>query len=153
MSCVIVLAPIVVASWPVMTASIVAAATAAGFTLVKQPKLNEKTVAKRRRVMLELENAQAVEESLRADDQLVVERQGVRVTFSRNARGRFSTCVEGTLPDEELKAIGEDLSGRVIQQYVYRRLASELAGNGFQTVSEEVGSDQEIRLHVRRYEE
>jgi hypothetical protein len=60
--------------------------------------------------------------------------------------------VEGDLSKDKLKAIGEDLSGRVIQQYVYRRMAEELKQNGFMTLSEEKGPDETIRLHVRRYE-
>ena len=132
MSCVVVLAPVVIAAWPVLVSSIVAAAAAAGFKVVKDVK--EK--ASSQSVELDMENAQVVAESLAHDDRIVVERQGVRVTFSRDARGRFTTCVEGDLSKDQLKTIGEDLSGRVIQQYVYRRMSEELGANGFVTMEE-----------------
>ena len=75
------------------------------------------------------------------------------MTFARDARGAFKTCVEGDLAEDELKKIGEDLSGRVIQQYVYRRLSQALGQNGFSTVSEEKAADGAIHLRVRRYQE
>jgi hypothetical protein len=152
MSAVVVLAPIVVASWPVLAAAVVSAAASAGFRVRKQeqPKLKKKAAHS---VNLDMENADVVADSLSPDQKIVVERDGVTVTFSRDARGKFKTCVEGDLADAELQKIGEDLSGRVIQQYVYRRLSQELGQSGFSTVSEEKAADGAIRLHVRRYQE
>jgi len=100
-----------------------------------------------------MENAGVVADSLSPDQKIVVEKDGIRVTFSRDARGQFRTCAEGDASDEELRRIGEDLSGRVIQQYVYRKLAQELGQSGFSTVSEEKAPDGAIKLHVRRYQE
>jgi hypothetical protein len=151
MSCVIVLAPIVIASWPVLAAAVVSAAASAGFRVVKDPA-KAPTKAKRR-VDLAMQNADVVADSMAPDQKIVVEKDGVSVTFSRDARGRFSTCAQGDASDEELRMIGEDLSGRVIQQYVYRKLAQELGQSGFSTVSEEKAADGAIRLHVRRYQE
>ena len=150
MSAVVVLVPVVVAGWPVLVAAVTAAAVAAGFRVVKK---ESPQAPARNSVELSMENAEVVEESLSPDEKIVVEREGVRVTFSRDARGHFRTCVDGSLSKDELRAIGEDLSGRVIQQYVYRRVAAELQHQGFETVSEEKGPDEAIRLHVRRYQE
>jgi hypothetical protein len=149
MSCVVVLVPVVISAWPVLAASIVAASAAAGFKVVKEPATGARSIE---RVELELEGSEVVADSMRADEQMVIERAGVRVVFSRDARGQFKTCVEGRLPKAELKAIGEDLSGRVIQEYVYRRLSEELGASGFTTVAESRGEDESIRLHVRRFE-
>lgn len=151
MSAVVVLAPIVIASWPVLTSAVVAAAAAAGFRLVKKQEPEKKAV--KNSVELSMDNAEVVAESMSPDDQIVVEREGARVVFSRDARGRFRTCVEGDLPKDRLKAIGEEISGLVIQQYVYRRLSLELAQSGFSTLQEERAPDGSIRLHVRRYQE
>jgi hypothetical protein len=152
MSAVVVLAPIIVASWPVLTTAVVAAAASAGFRVRKE---QVKAVQKKTKnsVDLAMENSEVVADDLSPDQKIVVERDGVQVTFSRNARGSFRTCVEGDLSKDELRKIGEDLSGRVIQQYVYRRLSQELGQNGFSTVSEEKAPDGAIRLHVRRYQE
>lgn len=153
MSCVIVLAPIVVASWPVMASAVVAAATAAGLKITNAPKAKgEARERATEKVQVDLPNAEVVEESLRADDKIVATGRGVTVTFSRDARGRFKTEVEGKLPKDELRAIGEELSGKVIQQYVYRRLVAELGQSGFSTVNEELAQDEAIHLHVRRFE-
>jgi len=151
MSCVIVLAPIVIASWPVLAAAVVSAAASAGFRVVRkeEPQLRKA----KRSVDLAMENADVVADSLSPDQKIVVEKDGIRVTFSRDARGRFKTCSEGDASDDELRKIGEDLSGRVIQQYVYRKLSQELGQSGFSTVSEEKAPDGAIRLHVRRYQE
>lgn len=152
MSCVVVLAPIVVASWPVLASAVVAAAASAGFRVVKKDQSAVKKAAANS-VFLQMENADVVADSLSPDQKIVIERGGMTVTFSRDARGRFSTCAEGDASKDELRKIGEDLSGRVIQQYVYRRLSQELGQNGFSTVSEEKAPDGAIKLHVRRYQE
>jgi len=60
--------------------------------------------------------------------------------------------VEGDLDKDQLRSVGEELSGLVIQQYVYRKLSQELAQSGFSTLAEEKAPDGSIRLHVRRYQ-
>jgi hypothetical protein len=150
MSAVIVLSPAVVASWPVMSAAIFHVASAAGFRVIERVNAEKKT--SENRVDIEVPNANIVEETLSRGQRIVVERTGVRVTFQRDSRGRFSTTVEGVRPKAELKRIGEDLSGRVVQQYTYRRLVNELQAKGFITLSEDVGVDDTIRLTVRRHE-
>src|SRR5688572_22836868 len=153
MSAVVVLAPIVIASWPVLASAVVAAAVSAGFRVRQAEPVKLKTAARKNSVDLTMENADVVADALSPDQKIVVEKDGVQVTFSRDARGSFRTCVEGDLSKDELHRIGEDLSGRVIQQYVYRRLSQELGQNGFSTVSEEKAADGAIRLHVRRFQE
>ena len=150
MSAVIVLAPIVIASWPVLASAVVAAAAAAGFRVAREKEPQKKSA--RHSVQLSMENSEVVADSMSPDQQIVVEREGVRVIFSRDARGQFRTCVEGDLDKERLHAIGEELSGQVIQQYVYRRLSQELGQSGFSTLAEDRTPDGSIRLHVRRYE-
>lgn len=152
MSAVIVLTPVVAAAWPMIASAVVAAAAASGYKIVKGAEEEPVHKAVRERVEIEHENAQVVEDALSRDDRIVVEREGIRVTFSRDARGRFQTCVEGELPKDELRKVGEELSGRVIQQYMYRRLAAELNQNGFNVLAEDKGPDGSIRLQVRRYQ-
>ncbi|MFC1705893.1 DUF1257 domain-containing protein [Planctomycetota bacterium] len=151
MSCVVVMVPLVrirgTRSWRVMSDAVAAAAANAGFRVSKEPG----RITIRNTVELEMEHGDAVTETLGHEDEISVERKGVRVTFSRSARGEFKICVDGEPPKDELRRTGEDLAGRVIQQYVYRRLLGELEHNGFQTVSEEQGVDDSIHLHVRRY--
>ena len=78
---------------------------------------------------------------------------GVTVTFSRDARGKASLCVTGTgYTDEALRAIGEELSGRVVQHYVYQRLMGELRARHFNVVAEETDDNHAIHLKVRHWE-
>ena len=78
---------------------------------------------------------------------------GVTVAFSRDARGKAALCVTGEgYTDEELRAIGEELSGRVVQKYVHQRLLDEIRARQFVIVEEEVDEDQSIRLKVRHWD-
>ena len=68
-------------------------------------------------------------------------------------RGRASLCVEGEgYSKAELQAIGEELSKRVIQTYVYQRLRDEMQSRQFNVVEEERTEDNSIRLKVRRWD-
>ncbi len=150
MSCVIVLTPVVIASWPTIAASVAVVAAAMGYTQIKEPAKLKQLVGGTC-VDLEVDHVDAVADAMGRDESIVIERQGVRVTFSKDARGQFKTAVHGHLPKAELSAIGQEISQRVVQQYVYRRLADELTAQGFITVNEEQALDQTIRIHVKRF--
>ena len=78
---------------------------------------------------------------------------GLTVTFSRDARGHASLCVTGQgQSDETLRALGEELSQAVVQQYVYQKLMDEMRARGFNVVEEKVNEDRSIRLKVRHWE-
>ncbi len=148
MSACIVLAPVLISTWPMFAAAIASASASAGFRLVRE----QQEVAKVSVPSLEItmENMEVVAESLTHDKDITVERDGVRVTFSRDARGYFKTCVEGNRNKTELKQIGEEIAGLVIQNYVHRRLMQELEQQGFLTMNEEQTADKSIHMHVRR---
>lgn len=150
MSATVVLVPVIITAWPTLAASITAAAAAAGFQVMRKAGPR---AARQESVEITMENMDLVAESLTHDDKITVTRDGVTVTFSRNSRGQFTTCVEGNVSKQELNRIGQELAGKVIQQYVYRRLSQELQNQNFATLSEEMGTDQCIRMKVRRYEE
>jgi hypothetical protein len=104
-------------------------------------------------VQLEIERSEVVTSQLGRDQRMVVTREGVTVTFSRDARGKASLCVTGSGQNEEtLRALGEELSQAVVQQYVYQKLMSEMRSRGFNVVEEEVAEDRSIRLKVRHWE-
>jgi parvulin-like peptidyl-prolyl isomerase len=159
MSAVCILTPVVVAAWPAFSAAVAAAATSLGYSVVAEgvdrinQALQENKVTQRNEVELEIANSELVTEQLGRDQQIRVTRGGVTVTFSRDARGRARICVTGTgQTDEALRAFGEELSQRVVQQYVYQRLMDELRARNFLVVEENVETDQAIRLKVRRWE-
>ena len=105
------------------------------------------------RVELQIANTELVTDQLGRDQHIAVARGEVTVTFSRDARGQAKVCVNGTGQTEEaLRALGEELSQRVVQQYVYQRLIDECRARQFLVVEEEVEADKSIHLKVRHWE-
>ena len=97
--------------------------------------------------------SEIVTDSIGRDQRIVVARGGVTVVFSRDARGKASVCVSGTgHTDDALRALGEELSQRVIQKYVYQRLMEEMKARQFVIVEEETDENNAIRLKVRHWE-
>lgn len=156
MSCVCILTPVVIAAWPAFSAAVAAAATSLGYTIVEEgikQRQETKVSTTERGVQLEIEQSEIVTNQLGRDQRIKVMRGGVTVTFERDARGKASICVTGPgHTDEELRAIGEELSQRVVQKYVHRRLLDEMQARGFNVVEEEVDANQAIRLKVRHWD-
>lgn len=156
MSCVCILTPVVIAAWPAFSAAVVAAATSLGYQVVSEAnKASYATVAPESsgKISLEIPQSELVTGQLARDQKLAVTRDGVTVTFARDPRGKASLCVTGTSQsDEELRALGEELSGRVVQQFVYQKLMGEMRARGFVVVEEEADAHQAIRLKVRHWD-
>jgi Protein of unknown function (DUF1257) len=156
MSCVCILTPVVIAAWPAFSAAVVAASASLGYQIaaeaadLKQNAGAEKSSSK---VQLEIENSEVVTNQLGREQRIAVTRDGVTITFSRDARGKASLCVTGSgQSDETLRAMGEELSQAVVQQYVYQKLMDEMRAKGFNVVEEETNQDRSIRLKVRHWE-
>ena len=155
MSCVCILTPVVIAAWPAFSAAVVAAAASLGYTIVEEgANLNQTAVATgERKVNLEIAQSEIVTNQLGRDQRIKVMRGDVTVTFSRDARGKAAICVTGPgHSDEELRAIGGELSQRVVQKYVHRRLMDEIRTRGFNVVEEAVDENNTIRLKVRHWD-
>jgi hypothetical protein len=157
MSCVCILTPVVIAAWPAFSAAVSAAAVSLGYTIVeegiKQSQTGKVNETGERRVNLEIEQSEIVTSQLGRDQRIKAVRGDVTVTFSRDARGKASVCVTGAgHSDEELRAIGEELSQRVVQKYVHTRLLEECRARQFNIVEEEVDSNNNIRLKVRHWD-
>ncbi|HTV62154.1 MAG TPA: DUF1257 domain-containing protein [Verrucomicrobiae bacterium] len=157
MSCVCILTPVVIAAWPAFSAAVVAAATSLGYQVASEAaaEFRTATIAPKTsgKVELEIENSEVVTSQLAREQRIAVTREGVTVTFSRDARGKASLCVTGDGHNkEELRAIGEELSQAVVQQYVYQKLMDEMRTRGFNVIEEETNQDRSIRLKVRHWE-
>jgi hypothetical protein len=155
MSAVCVLTPLVIAAWPAFSAAVAAAASSLGYQVVAGIKEEAEVMAghKATSVQLEIARSEVVTGPLGRDQRIVVARGGVTVTFSRDARGKASLCVTGEgHSKQELKALGEELSQTVVQQYVYQKLMSEMGNRGFIVVDQETNEDRSIRLKVRHWE-
>ena len=156
MSAVCILTPVVIAAWPAFSAAVVAAAHSLGYVLVEETvKQRQKAKAQNevRQVNLEIANSEVVTEQLGRDQQICVSRGTVTVRFSRDARGAASVCVSGEgHTEDELRALGQELSQRVVQRYVYQRLLDEMRSRQYVVVEEEVDETQAIRLKVRHWD-
>jgi hypothetical protein len=156
MSCVCILTPVVIAAWPAFSAAVAAAANSLGYVVVEEGIRNRREVTEARegrQVSLEIANSELVTSQLGRDQRICVSRAGVTVEFSRDARGVAKVCVSGPgFTDEELRALGEELSQRVVQKYVYQRLMDEIRARQYVVVEEEIDANQAIRLKVRHWD-
>ena len=156
MSCVCILTPVVIAAWPAFSAAVVAAANSLGYTLVDQIVKERQSVSAQKQaqqVNLHIANSELVTNQLGRAQQICVSRAGVTVVFSRDARGTASVCVSGEGHTEaELRALGEELSQRVVQKYVHQRVLEEIRARQFVVVEEQVDQNQAIRLKVRHWD-
>jgi hypothetical protein len=154
MSSVVVITPIVIASWPVISAAITAAIGTIGFNVVRDAAgggfahAKVQTAAKVK-AEIEVEDSEILQ-TAGAGETMVVEREGIRATFSRDSRGALKVCMEGDqYTKEQLKQVGKDLVDRVTQQYVYHRIVTELKERNMNIVDEEVKADRSVTIRVR----
>jgi hypothetical protein len=145
---------VVIAAWPAFSAAVLSAAASLGYVVTTDLNTTEtETAAGPRKVSLEVPQSEIVTAQLGRDQRITVARDGVTVTFSRDERGRASICVTGSgQSDEALRTIGEELSRRVVQHYVYQRLMDEIRARQFVVVEEERDESHAIRLKVRHWE-
>lgn len=153
MSTVIVLTPILITSWPVITATVTAAVASMGYAIAKHGELESQSQSQTTtRAEIEVEDSEILEEATGTAEEIVVEREGIRATFSRDARGALKVCMEGRGHSKaELRKIGQELIDRVTQQYVYHRVVSELKERNMAIVDEEVAEDRTVKIRVRSW--
>ena len=151
MSCVVVITPVLVASWPVMSAAVVAAVGSLGFSVIRNAAATEITsqTGTRTKAEIEVENSEILQ-AASSSESIVVEKDGIRATFSRDERGALKVCLDGVgHSKEELRRIGQELVDRVTQQYVYHRVVTELKERKMNIVDEEVAADRSVKIRVR----
>ncbi len=152
MSTVVVLAPIIVANWPVITAVVGAAVGSMGFAVVRKEETRSQRTETKTREEIEIDNSEILASGTGIEEEMVVEREGVRAIFSRDARGGLRVCMEGTGHSRsELRQLGQDLIDRVTQQYVYHRVVTELKARNMTIVDEEVAEDRTVKIRVRSW--
>src|SRR6185503_1406724 len=154
MSAVCILAPVVVAAWPAFSSAVVAAAGSMGYVVADEAVSNflgvSESPTRKNTVDLNIPNSQIVTGQLGRDQRISVSRDGITVTFSRDERGKAGLCVVGNgRTEEELRAAGEELSRRVVQQYIYQRLTQEMKSRGYMVVEESTDVNQAIHMRIR----
>ena len=158
MSTVIVLTPIIISSWPAISAAVAAAVGAMGFTVAGSTAMSAvagvttRQGATSTRAEIDVADSEILTGVGGTEQTMVVERDGVRAVFSRDARGALKLCMEGQGQSKaQLKQIGEELIERVTQQYVYHRIVTELKERNMTIVDEEVEADRTVRIRVRNF--
>lgn len=157
MSAVCILAPVVVAAWPAFSSAVVAAAGSMGYVVAEEAVSKflgaTETRTRKSAVDLNIPNSQIVTGQLGRDQRISVSRDGITVTFSRDERGKAGLCVVGNgQSEEELRAAGDELSRRVVQQYVYQRLTQEMQSRGYIVAEESTDVNQAIHMRIRHWE-
>jgi hypothetical protein len=148
MSAVIVVTPLVIGSWPAITAAVAAAVSSLGFASLQAHTEDRQPGRPRTRTEIEVEDSEVFEEGLAKE--IVVERDGVVATFTHDERGALKLCLEGEhLSKTELREIGEELIGAVTQQFVYHKLMTEMRNRHMNVIEEEVTEDRTIRIRLR----
>jgi len=147
MSAVCVLTPIVVGSWPMIVSAVSSVAACMGFN-VAAGALSEETGETR--VETEVPNSEVLAEAMEKGQSIVLDRAGVRVEVTRDERGACKLCVTGRGHSHAaLRKIGEEVAGRVVQQFAYHKLVTELKQRGYEVVEEDLLADESIQVRVR----
>jgi Protein of unknown function (DUF1257) len=153
MSTVMVITPIIIANWPAITAAVTAAVSTMGFAAAQEAQsLSRTQTSTTAREEIEVEDSDVLASAAGTAEEIVVERNGVRATFSRDGRGALKLCLEGGgLSKSQLRKLGEELIGRVTQQYAYHRIVTELKERNMTIVDEQVTKDQTVKIRVRNW--
>lgn len=157
MGAVLVLTPVVVAAWPIFATAVVSAATSLGYAAAASAagsrNSTRKTSNQSDALQLEVPHSDIVAGQLGRDEQLSVTRDGVTITFRRDERGKASLSVSGAgRSHDELRALGEEMSQRVVRDYVHQQIVSEALARDFNIIHQSVDDDNTIRLTVRHWE-
>jgi ABC-type transporter MlaC component len=153
MSTVIILTPVIISSWPAITAAVAGAAAGLGLVVKKSvSELQENLVDVEQSVEVELSNSEVLAESMATGKEIVLTQGELEIRVSRDERGRCTVCAKGKgFSKAELKQKAEEFSQKMTQCFVYDRVMSELKNKDFQVVNEEVANDESVRIVVRRW--
>ena len=164
MSTVIIIAPLVVTSWPLITAAITASISALGYTIAADGvhamndcfaecnTNNTNRENQRIREEITLENSEILADAKNRGETMTIEKGNIKATFHRDIRGSLRLTIDAIgLSKAEIHKIGEELIGRVTQQYAYNRLVTEMKQRGMQIVEETVEEDDTVKIRVRNF--
>jgi hypothetical protein len=155
MGAIVVLTPVVVAAWPVLAGAIASAAASLGYASVEslREQKSREAAKESKGIELEVPGSEVVTGQLGREQRIRVTRDGVTITFQRDERGKASLCVLGEgRSHDELRALGEEMSRRVVRDYVYQQIMSEVRARDYIVVDESVDENNAIHLTVRHWE-
>lgn len=157
MSTVVIIAPVIISNWPMIVAAATGAASALGLVAkrsVDEMAKQDQQVQNEESVEVELEDSQVLAQSLKTDEQLVLQKDSVEIRVDRDERGRCTVCAKGIGHSKaELKQMAEQFTQKMTQCFVYNKVVQELKNKDFKIVNEEVTEQEDIHIHVRRWVE
>ncbi|MCC8190761.1 MAG: DUF1257 domain-containing protein [Planctomycetes bacterium] len=127
-----------------ITAAAVAAAKSMGLELTDNADATTTTC-----VDLCIDNPDEVASGISAGGEMTFTGNGVTVEFYQDEAGRSAVRVRGNGTKAELRAIGETMAQRVVQQFAYHRIVNEMRQRNMNIVEEEVEQDGTVRMLVR----
>ena len=155
MSTVLILAPIVIGSWPAISGAAVGAAAALGFVLKKElaeAVKEESTTDVNEQAEVLLEQSEVVAQSMHSGQEMIFAKGNMQIRVHKDERGRCAVCASGHgYTKQQLKEAAEAFSGKLTQCFMYDRVMTEIKNKNFNVVNEEVMDDESVRIHVRRW--
>jgi hypothetical protein len=149
MSTVCVLTAMVIGSWPMIASAVAGVASAMGFTVAAPEQVDER-VKRHRSVETDVPNSEILEDLVERGETIRIQRDDVLVVFGRDERGACTVCVSGDRHSKrELTQIGEEIAGRLVQQFAYHKLMTELKKRRYDVVEESVQQDDSIQVRVK----
>jgi len=162
MSTVLIVAPLVITYWPMLVPVLTAAVSSLGYALaadsvhalndcnLENEEYEEDLTRRRIREEITLENSEILADAQSRGETLTVEKGNIKATFHRDVRGTLRLTIEAVgLTKAEIHKIGDELIGRVTQQYAYNRLVTEMKARGMDIVEETVEDDDTVKIKVR----
>lgn len=149
MGAILVLTPIVISSWPAITAAVMGAAASMGFAAAGRSAEQERIKPKKCTTETEIENSEILAESMNKGEKIVLTKDDLVIEIGQDARGACTVRVTGDRKERELRKVGEDVAGRIVQQFAYHKLMTELKRRNYQIVQENVMQDESIQVRVR----
>lgn len=154
MSTVLLLTPVIISSWPAITAAVAGAASAMGLVVKESVKqaVREAVANVQENVEVTLAESEILAQDLATDKEIVLTKGDIELRVRRDERGRCTVCARGKGHSRaELRQMADEFTQKMTQCFVYNRVASELKNRGFQVINEEVMEDESIRINVRRW--
>lgn len=132
-----------------MMAAMAATAASLDLSLEDEQANRQKAGAGENSVDLCINNAQEVSGGLTPGKSVTFSREDLKVVFFQDAEGQTGVRVSGRKSEAELRQLGETLAQKLVQQYAYHRLVTEMKARNMNVVEEEVEEDGTVRMRVR----
>jgi hypothetical protein len=155
MGAVLILTPVIVSAWPAFATAVATAAASLGYSAAKELANQEigTGLSMKAGIAIDVPNSNVLTDQLGLGEKLSFTRDGVSITIRRDERGKASLHVNGKgRTDDELRLLGEEMSQRLVRDYVYQQIKHEMQARNFVMVEETEDETNAIHMTVRHWE-